>query len=488
MKASAAHDGIFPALRSLFARDASPLPLRAAFDAFARARTIDTARAVVLFIVLAAFLWWPVDYFPNRDDPLTLRVTLAWRVCILILGVLTFAALSFWRFARAHVFTVVTVSSMAHAAALAGFLAPLGGIEEPWFHSALLVPPCTLAFLTPIGARIGIVLLTTAASLGAFFGVAPEHLAHPRAFTALGMVFFASVSSVLVGHVIYVLTRRNFHQARSLEERNVGLERDNESLAERLAEQLDEVRRLASHMETTREEERRRIAHELHDELGQSLTAMRYDVDRSRKFLHKDPAKAEEALDRLSQAVDAQMTCVRRIVSEMRPQVLDDLGLVAAIEWLTRSLAEQTGLEIRFRAEPADIDVEHAAATALYRVAQEALNNALKHSGALSIGVTLRADGDGLMLRVCDDGAGLNPTHAAATDRDRAPAGAASGHNAGSSASLGIVGMRERLRVLGGRVQISDMRPGVCIEAFVPARTHDAAPTNGQERPREGSA
>jgi two-component system sensor histidine kinase UhpB len=184
------------------------------------------------------------------------------------------------------------------------------------------------------------------------------------------------------------------------------------------------------------EAERLRVAQELHDEIGQTLTAITIQAERAGEG---DPALAPDALRRVADAVRESLDEVRRIARELRPEALDDLGLVNALIALCRRVDAQQGPRVERELEaalpllPAEVEL------VLYRIAQESLTNALRHSDARSVTVSLRADADSVTLRVADDGKGMPK---------QLPAGTA-----------GLAGMRERALLVGGRLTI-DSRPG----------------------------
>jgi len=184
------------------------------------------------------------------------------------------------------------------------------------------------------------------------------------------------------------------------------------------------------------ERERLRVAQELHDEIGQTLTAVTIQAERA---ADGDPALASQALRRVADSVRESLDEVRRVARELRPEALDDLGLVNALIALCSRIDAQNGprvrreLQGRLPALPVDVEL------VVYRIAQESLTNALRHAGARSATVSLTADAETLTLRVADDGKGMP---------DRLPRGTA-----------GIAGMRERALLVGGRLQIQS-RPG----------------------------
>lgn len=198
------------------------------------------------------------------------------------------------------------------------------------------------------------------------------------------------------------------------------------------------LRDLSAHLDQVREDERRHLAREVHDELGQKLTALRFEV--ALLGLDPDPAQIARAAAALLKQVDETIESVRAIASDLRPAVLD-LGLVAAIEWQLQQFRRRTGIDSTLTVSDEEIALDNDRATALFRIVQESLTNIIRHAGASSVAITLRKRGQNLDVLVEDNGAGLS---AGALQKTR---------------SFGLVGMRERVLLLDGSLHISG-KPG----------------------------
>jgi signal transduction histidine kinase len=186
------------------------------------------------------------------------------------------------------------------------------------------------------------------------------------------------------------------------------------------------------------ERERRRIARELHDEIGQSLTAVHLNLQNLRD--PRDPAVSQARLDDSLAQVERLLRQVRNMSLELRPSLLDDLGLAAALRWYLDRQSERAGLRIGFADGLGERRLTTELETTCFRVAQEAVNNVVRHAHAQNVQVSLNARGRVLELRVLDDGCGFD-------------AGAALKRAAGA-ASLGLLGMREWVMLVGGRFEI----------------------------------
>lgn len=199
----------------------------------------------------------------------------------------------------------------------------------------------------------------------------------------------------------------------------------------------EELRQLGRRLQEIREEERARISREIHDQLGQTLTALKIDLAWTSRKLRKDQGALRQRNDAIVRLVDSTIDMVRRIAAELRPGLLDDFGLAAAIEWHVHEFAQRTGIAGHVEVAAPAPNVPPEVATALFRILQEALTNVTRHAAAKAVTVRLAEDAGALVLAVQDDGRGPQ----AATR--------------GSSPSLGILGMQERARALGGDVQVT---------------------------------
>jgi PAS domain S-box-containing protein len=231
--------------------------------------------------------------------------------------------------------------------------------------------------------------------------------------------------------------------------------RDSAIELERLVDsRTAELRKLSGRLMTMQDEERRRIAREIHDGLGQELAAAKMILD---GILMKDtsPSMRQASAD-ASQLVDRAIQQVRTISHLLHPPLLDEVGLVSALRWFLEGLSERSGIEIRLEVEPSDLsrlksDVE----TAIFRIVQEALTNMFRHSGARHGSVSLVDKAGDITVRVSDDGKGLDDEV-----RQQRP----------ESLGVGIGGMRQRVTELGGTLRLSNANPGTIVEVIIPAR------------------
>ena len=211
----------------------------------------------------------------------------------------------------------------------------------------------------------------------------------------------------------------------------------------------EDIKELALAASNLREQEKRRVARELHDELGQALTALKIDVGWLRAGLAETPG-VKDKLAEMQLLIDGTVAATRRISSDLRPLVLDDLGLAAAADWLVQNFSQRTGIACEL-AMSRDLELTDPHATTIFRVLQESLTNIAKHAQASRVEVTLQREAGEVTLTVSDDGVGF------ALDAPRKPA------------CYGLLGLRERAMLLGGEVAIeSAPGRGTLVEVRLP--------------------
>jgi len=218
-----------------------------------------------------------------------------------------------------------------------------------------------------------------------------------------------------------------------------------------------ELRRLSSRLMTLQDEERRRIAREIHDGLGQELAAAKMILE---GILAKDtsPGMRQAALD-ASQLVDRAIKQVRTISHLLHPPLLDEVGLVSALRWYLEGLSERSGIEVQLEVDPPELGrLRPETETAIFRIIQEALTNMFRHSGARNGCVSIR-EGDGrVVVTVQDDGKGIEEQVIQLKPE---------------SVGVGISGMRQRVAELGGRLRLANANPGTLVEVVIPSRRAD---------------
>jgi signal transduction histidine kinase len=204
---------------------------------------------------------------------------------------------------------------------------------------------------------------------------------------------------------------------------------------EQMRTSREQLRNLSAYLQSMREEERTNIAREIHDELGQALTALKMDVSwLGSKYKDFEPVVAKTKT--MAELIDSTIRRVKRICTDLRPGVLDDLGLIAAIEWQAEEFQKRTGIRCEVNFHPDDLVLDRELSTTIFRILQEALTNIMRHAEATKVEIRLERKDGKVLLRVEDNGKGITQ------DRISDPR------------SYGLIGIRERANFLGGEVRI----------------------------------
>jgi PAS domain S-box-containing protein len=228
----------------------------------------------------------------------------------------------------------------------------------------------------------------------------------------------------------------------------------------RLNESLEEIRQLASHLQDVREEERAAMAREIHDELGQQLTGLKMDMTWVHKKTQDDEA-IQHKLKGTLELLDTMVKTVRKIATDLRPSILDDLGLLEAMEWQSREFERRSGIPVTFTATAQVIAAPGNIAIALFRIYQESLTNVARHSGATQVVTRLEAQDNRLVLSISDNGKGFDAGQT------------------GHKKTLGLLGMKERSLMMGGNYDItSKPGSGTTVLVSVPYRQEEWAASN----------
>jgi PAS domain S-box-containing protein len=211
---------------------------------------------------------------------------------------------------------------------------------------------------------------------------------------------------------------------------------------ERIRISRERLRNLSRRLQSLLEDERTRISREIHDELGQALTAMKLDLSLIRRSLLSDGLAGQSAkVHEIERAVTRVIRTVRKIATDLRPGILDELGMAAAVKWMAKNFQNRTGIICKVDVKGADKISDSVRATAIFRIVQEALTNVMRHAAASRVDVRLEKKDDLLIAEVSDNGIGIKEGRVI------------------DSKSLGIIGIRERVLLLGGEAVISG-KPG----------------------------
>jgi PAS domain S-box-containing protein len=218
-----------------------------------------------------------------------------------------------------------------------------------------------------------------------------------------------------------------------------------------LGESREQLRNLAAHLQSIREEERASVAREIHDELGQALTALKMDLSWLDKKLPEEQSNLLKKTKSMSQLIDSTIQTVQRLSAELRPGLLDDIGLLAAMEWQAEEFQKRTGIACELSLGSQEIDLDQERSTAIFRIFQETLTNISRHASATKAIVNLAKKGAQLELTIKDNGKGI--TREEISDPK----------------SLGLIGIQERVHFLGGDIDIKGVRnKGTTVTVSIP--------------------
>jgi signal transduction histidine kinase len=224
----------------------------------------------------------------------------------------------------------------------------------------------------------------------------------------------------------------------------------------RLKTSHEQFRKLASRIQSIREEERTLLAREIHDELGQALTVLKIQITLLANKLRKDQGELKDKVNSITDVIDQTVDSLQRILAKLRPGILDELGLVPAIEWQAQDFQKVTGIvcDCMLPEEPLQLDKEKS--TVIFRIFQEALTNIARHANATHVSVILKIENNYLIFEVTDNGIGISKSQIIAAN------------------SLGLLGMKERTMLVGGQFQINGVRDqGTNVKVEIPLLVSD---------------
>lgn len=225
-----------------------------------------------------------------------------------------------------------------------------------------------------------------------------------------------------------------------------------------LARSHRELRNLYKHVQSIREEERQSIALEIHDELGQIITALKFDLSWMKKRLPQEFGMLHDKIREMLELVDSSLATVTMIMTRLRPAILDDLGLVPAIEWQVEDFQKRTNIQCRPEIKISDQYLKPEVSTIIFRILQEALTNVARHASATMLKIKLKMDNGRIVMVLADNGIGI--------DRKAIR----------SSQSLGLIGMRERAYACGGQITVKrGAKNGTILTLHIPTKTSVSA-------------
>jgi signal transduction histidine kinase len=410
------------------------------FRRYAHVFSVANVSAVCAIGVAVTPVFWLTDPL-LVPDAIVARFAL-YRAGLIAVGLAGLVALRFVPVLRAHPTLLLVLVIGGYVVAGATPAAPLLGFEHRYVDTGHALGVATITLLVPLRKRIPVALGLSGGWLAYLAVLVPSQ--SPVLFGSYGVALAVfTLIGIVAGHVLYVISRLFYVRSEQLRVLN-------ETLGERVAAQTRDLQRLTDRQTAVLEQERIRVARDLHDETGQLVQGMRFELD----LLGMQQASLAPGagLGRLHSLLDRLLDSIRRILRDLRPQLLDDLGLAAALHALLDEFeAGPEGPRVERDIDESVRLVEPAIGMALYRIAQEALTNVGRHARALMVEVRLHwAGAEAIVLEVADDGIGL-PEDAHLRGR------------------VGLIGMRERAQVVGGDLRIAAREPqGTSVRVSTP--------------------
>lgn len=417
---------------------------------------IWTPRTAAL-LALAALAFWPFDWVVSP----ALRPALgAMRVHALICtgAVVFLATFTGWATRAPRLFA--SVASIGGVTVLGWSMSSVGDLSTPWFHYITTISALSAVIPVALGPRFVLALGHAAGLVAGYFLPHLEYLDHRYAGVGLSQALFGAGVAVVVGHGFYTLLRRGHVQGQRLAVQGAHLAHARATLEARVAEQTRELRLLARHLDEAVSAERRELAQEIHDRLGQELTALHYVLAAARRRTEGASRPLATAVDEADHLVGRTRVTMRRILARLGPQALERLGLVGAVRWAAEDFTKRVGLttSVDIAPEAALMDAIPAGARVLFSAATEGLNNVARHAQAHQVWVTMGPSGAGvasptaawggsatsLSLTIRDDG-GPRPLALPPSNDD---AGEGPAETLGEG--LGLIALRERAVAAGG--------------------------------------
>lgn len=402
----------------------------------ANARRTDVPRLVFALwalLLLAVLALWPLDQIVFRHSAEWLAFYRHFRPTATVVSVGWLALLRGSSWARARAIPISALLLYALATLSGRWLGAQLPLSSGWMTMPYIVLFVPATVPAPLARRLAMTVLGLALFSAGYFSARPEELSSP--FFGAHALFsgFVACLSTALGHIAWSAIASSELQTDAL----VAL---NDELEHRVRERTESLRALLRSMDRVRDAERAQIARDLHDELGQELTALHYALWLQREKLGREPALLDRCFDELRAMLERTRQSARYLLTDLRPMALIELGLERALRWLVERARERSGIDIEFVCSAGD---ERALSpellSALFRIAQESLTNIERHSQARRATLSIERTGDEVVLRVEDDGVGL---------RSDEPSG------------FGLIGIRERAHTLGARCVIENRAEG----------------------------
>ncbi|MBL8603752.1 MAG: sensor histidine kinase [Myxococcales bacterium] len=418
--------------------DPRDVPLSAGFDAVAEAQSRVLARRTCAGGAALTVLLSPYDFVLLAQGDPRGAMLLQMRAAFLAIFALYFLASKLLE-GRINAVLIAAVPALLSTAVAGAAIGRIAQSHDYWFTTLYIIPVMSAAVTIRFVHRLILAIFCIVTPLLGFSLTFRGTMTESELVHTVGLFIMAAAFGVYNGGALYGEARRAF-------ELRLALAEANSSLEARVEKQTRELRKLAMRLEEVIESERRRLARELHDDLGQELTAMRFETEAMR-MMAQEP-KLQKGFVRILSALERSHLSVRAILESLRPRILDEEGLRPSIDWLARQFRERTQVSCTVAMnslEGPDAEISLVA----FRIVQESLTNIARHAEAQHVHVSVESTGRHLQVTVEDDGKGaLGPNQ---------------------KPGRGMVGMKERAMAVGGSFQVSPGTPsGTTIRVVLP--------------------
>ncbi len=387
-----------------------PEPASAAEEGVIQARFLEIHTRVWaqmgLLLALAALAWWPLDLILFADDPLALQTFAVFRLGIILANPIFAYAGPRLRFLHPYALPVLGLVVMLEVAWAAGSMAVASQGDPAWFGFFYLAPVFTILLMAPLPVRLLINAGVSVAAWATFhlasLFLVPGHSLPALAGLSASQLAFTTVVTVALGHWLYQSIRSQLILGVRLDREHHALTAMTAELEARVAHQTADLQAVYRRASQARSDERRRVGRDLHDELGQELTALALMVE--------NLGPGEEAVAPLRAVIGRARQSLSRVLDDLRPRSLEAQGIDDALRETLRERCEAAGLTWSIEIGAFEAALSDAHAIAVYRIVQEGLNNVLRHADARSVHLALFQEGDRLILSLSDDGTGFAET------------------------------------------------------------------------------
>jgi signal transduction histidine kinase len=417
-----------------------------AFLLVARERSVRFFSRVFLLLCAFVVVWWPVDVY-LFEKKATFWMVSGWRLGFLAIG-LPGVYLLRWthRAFFVHVLVQLTLMSI-----WVGCFLPYLPSSGPFPPLGLALPTGSVFLLLPFRQRLVATLVLATVVPTTYFLVGPHPVTAERVSYYASLMFVTVGLSLYFGHSYYRLFRADYFKEQSLSIVNQQLHTINQQLVSQANEDTVTLHQVAQLASQAQDSERETIAQELHDELGQWLTGMRFEVDMAKMLPGAAESPIQDSLHDLDYMLEQALLTLRQVLTGLRPTIVTQSGFAAACRWLVQHVQQRGGISCSLTLPGEDLPFDEERSILLFRILQEALTNILKHAHAKTVVVSLEEVPEGYRLLIQDDGVGcdeglLHRTH-----------------------GLGVLGIKQRTASLGGVCKLTS-RPGegMCIVVLVP--------------------